>query len=90
MLKRLGVLGAVIALVALSVSMVAPAGAGDDDRTNRNDKVTLRLAEKLTDDEEFSSDVDVGDEGFSVGDYFVLFDDPVFNRALTKQLSTSS
>jgi hypothetical protein len=44
---------------------------------------------KLTDDEEFSTDVDVGDEGFSVGDYFVLFYHPVFNRALTKQVGTA-
>jgi hypothetical protein len=76
-------------MLALLVSMVAPTGAGNDDGNNGNDKVMLRLAEKFTDDEEFSTDVDVGDEGFSVGDYFVLFDDPVFNRALTKQVGTS-
>jgi hypothetical protein len=86
MVKRLGVLGAVIAVVAVLVSMVAPAGAGDGN--NGKDKVTLRLAEKLTDDEQFITDVDVGEDGFSVGDSLILFDDPVFNRALTKQVGT--
>jgi hypothetical protein len=66
---------------AVVVSMVAPAVAG-----NGSDEVTLRLAEKAADDEQFSTDVDVGKQGFSVGDYTVLRGEPIYNRALTKKV----
>jgi hypothetical protein len=87
MRKRVAVLAAAVALLAPAATMVAPAVAGSDE-DNGDDKIVLRLAEKLTDDERFSSDIDVGEQGFSVGDYFVLFKDPFFNRALTRQLGT--
>lgn len=44
--------------------------------------------EKLTDDEQFSTDVDVGDEGFSVGDSSSSTTRS-FNRALTKQVGAA-
>jgi hypothetical protein len=61
MLKRLGVLSAAIALVALAVGVVTPAmgASGDDDEVR-----TVRVV-ALTTEEEF---VDLGAEGFSLGD----------------------
>ena len=81
MLKRLGVLGATIGLLALVVAMIVPAAADNGD-----DKVTLRLAEKAADDDQFETDVDVGEEGESIGDYTVFESEPIFNRALTRQV----
>jgi hypothetical protein len=64
--KRLGVLGAAIALVALAVGVVTPAlgssGEGDDDKQR-----TIRVT-SITTEEAF---VDLGDEGDSLGDQFV-------------------
>jgi hypothetical protein len=66
--KRLGVLGAAIALVALAVGVVSPAlgSSGDDDNGH-----TFRVTAILT-EEQF---VDVGDEGESVGDQFIFSDE---------------
>jgi hypothetical protein len=62
--KRLGVLGAVLAVVALAVGVVSPAlgSSGDDD------KRTIRLIAANT---EFDF-VDLGAEGDTLGDYFVF------------------
>lgn len=63
--KRLGVLGAAIAIVALVVGAVSPAlgSAGDDDEGQ-----TIRVV-AITTEQAF---VDVGDEGESLGDEFVF------------------
>jgi hypothetical protein len=64
MLKRLGVLSAAIALVALAVGVVGPAlGASGDDDEHRTIRVT-----SVTTEEAF---LDLGDEGESIGDQFV-------------------
>jgi hypothetical protein len=64
--KRLGVLGAVIALTALAVGVVSPAlgsSGGDDDG-----RLVIRVV-SITEEEEF---LDLGPEGFSLGDEFVF------------------
>jgi hypothetical protein len=85
MTTRLAALGAAVAFVALVVSMMVPAVAGSGDR-----RVTLRFAEDAADDEQFETDVDVGEAGFGVGDYTIIENEPFFNRALTKQVGTVS
>lgn len=82
MKRRLATATAAIAVVALAISIVAPAGA---DR-RRLEERTLRLAEKAADDEQFETEIDVGDPGPSVGDYIVFEGEPVFNRALTRRV----
>lgn len=63
--KRLGVLGAALALTALAVGVVSPAlGSGDDD----DEKQVIRVV-SITEEEEF---LDLGTEGFSLGDEFVF------------------
>jgi len=65
--KRLGVLGAAIALVALVVGVVSPAlGSSGDDDNGRTFRVTAIITEETF--------VDVGDEGESVGDQFIFSD----------------
>lgn len=81
MKKRLVALGAAAAVMALAVSIIAPAAAD-----KRFEKRTLRLAEKVADDEQFETEIDVGDPGPSVGDYIVFEGEPVFNRALTREV----
>jgi hypothetical protein len=63
--RRLAVLGAAIALVALVLGAVSPAlgSSGDDDESR-----TIRVVE-ITTEEEF---LDLGAEGFSLGDEFVF------------------
>jgi hypothetical protein len=63
--KRLGVLGAAIAMVALTVGAVSPAlgSSGDEDG-----KRTIRVVSVL-EEEAF---VDLGDKGESLGDEFVF------------------
>jgi hypothetical protein len=85
MAKRLAVLAAAVGVLALVVSMIVPAVADNGD-----ERVTLRLAEKAADDEQFFTEIDVGKKGFSVGDYTVVKGDPVYNRALTKKVGTVS
>jgi hypothetical protein len=79
MAKRLAALGAVVAVLALTVSMVAPALS---DETYQ--KQTIRLSDKFADDAQNVTEVDVGKKGESVGDYFV-FDDVVYNTAGTQR-----
>ncbi|MFN2489065.1 MAG: hypothetical protein ABR529_04890 [Actinomycetota bacterium] len=66
MAKRLGISGAVVALLALAIGVVSPAlsSAKGGDRT-------IRVVSVNT-EEEF---VDVGAEGFSLGDEFVFASD---------------
>jgi hypothetical protein len=85
MTKRLAVLAAALAVLGLVVSMIVPAVAD-----NGGERVTLRLAEKAADDEQFDTEIDVGKKGFSPGDYIVLGNEPVYNRALTKKVGTVS
>jgi hypothetical protein len=63
--KRLAVLGAAVALIALGVGAVTPAlgSSGDDDKEH-----TIRVVSVL-DEEAF---VDLGDEGESMGDQFLF------------------
>jgi hypothetical protein len=76
MAKRFTALGAVVAVMALVVSMVAPALSGGGGR-----RVVLRFAEVAADDEEFETEIDVDDNGFpTVGDYLVIGREPVFER----------
>ena len=86
MAKRLALSATVVGMLALVVSMVVPAVANN----GNEEHVTLRLAEKASDDAQFDTDIDVGEKGFSVGDYTVIGDEPVYNRALTKQVGTAS
>jgi hypothetical protein len=84
MAKRLAVVAAALGMLALLVSAIGPAVAGNGN--DGDERVTLRLAEKAADDQQFTTQVDVGPKGFSVGDYEVLEGEPVYNRALTKQV----
>jgi hypothetical protein len=63
MVKRMGVLGAVIGMLALVISMIMPAAAGDNDAGD-----TFRVV-AITAEEDF---LDLGDEGFSLGDQGVF------------------
>jgi len=81
MVKRLAVLAAPVGVLALVVSMIAPAMADNGD-----EKVTLHFAEKFADDDEFITEVDVRPSGLSVGDYLVFQGEPVFNVARTRQV----
>ena len=88
MTKRLGVAGAVVAMLALVISMVAPATS--DEKAKNDRRVVLRLAESAADDEEFISEIDVDDNGFpTVGDYIVLGGDPVFRRDRKTQVGVA-
>ena len=80
MARRFGVLAAALGLLGLVIVMIAPVAAD-----NRYDRVNFTVWDKAEDDEQTSIDVDVGEEGFGIGDYFVLSKDPFFNRSLTKQ-----
>jgi len=61
--KPIAVLSAAIAVVALAVGVIVPAGAGDN-----GDGRTIRVLE-ITDEQAF---VDVGEEGLSLGDELVF------------------
>jgi hypothetical protein len=78
LIRKLAVVASAIGLLGLSLSLIAPAPAD-----SRYDKVTIRLAEKFSDDDE--NFVDTGATGFSVGDYLVFGNDPLYNRARTKK-----
>ena len=69
--------------MGLTVSIISPAASD-----SRYEERTIRLAEKFSDDVE--SNIDVGEAGPSVGDYFVFGNDPMYNRARTKQRGTAS
>jgi hypothetical protein len=83
LLRKLAVVATVIGLLGLTVSIISPAASD-----SRYEQRTIRLADKFSDDVE--SFVDVGDEGFSAGDYFVFGNDPVYNRARTTKRGTAS
>ena len=79
MIKRLTVSGAVLAVVALALSLVSPALSKDD-----FEKKTIRLTDRFSDDEENFTYVDVPPKDFSVGDYLVAHD-VVYNAANTER-----
>jgi hypothetical protein len=79
--KRLAVLAAAAAVLALTVSLIAPAASDQ-----RYDRVNFTIRDKASDDEQTNVDIDVGKKGFGVGDYLVLAKDPFFNRSLDKKL----
>lgn len=67
MVKRLGMLGVVVAIVALGVGLVGPAsGAGGDDRNGHHRTITVL---SINTEEEF---IDVGTPDFSLGDAFIF------------------
>jgi hypothetical protein len=72
--KRLGLVGAVIAVMALVVAAVSPAlgsssqGAGST-ASGHADRQTIRVTAVFT---EFDPNIDVGAEGFSLGDEVVF------------------
>jgi hypothetical protein len=80
--KKLVVLGAVVAVMASSVSIISPVLSSEDGK-----RVTLRLADRTSDDDRVTEEIDVDDNGFpTVGDYAVVTRDPMFNRALTERV----
>jgi hypothetical protein len=66
MVKRLGVLGAVIGVLALATSVLMPAAAGGNDEGD-----TFRVV-AITTEQEF---LDLGTTDFSLGDEFIFHDD---------------
>lgn len=81
MRKRLAVLAAAAGVLALSVSLIAPAASDQ-----RYDRVNFTVREKVSDDDQTNIEIDVGKKGFGVGDYSVVSKDPFFNRSLEKEL----
>jgi len=73
--KRLGITGAVIAVVALMVAAVSPAlgassqGAASTSSGHADDQQTIRVIAVFT---EFDPNIDVGAPGFSLGDEVVF------------------
>jgi hypothetical protein len=68
--KRFGLLGAVIAVVALVVGPVTPAsGSSIDGSASRSSRQTIRVTAVFT---EFDPNIDVGAPGFSLGDMVVF------------------
>jgi hypothetical protein len=73
--KRLGILGAVIAVVALVVGAVGPAlgsssqGSASTSSGHADKQQTIRVLAVFT---EFDANIDVGAEGFSLGDVVVF------------------
>jgi hypothetical protein len=63
--RRIGVVGAVTAVVALAIGALVPAAADD-----KGDRRTFRVV-AITTEQAF---VDLGEEGFSLGDEFVFHD----------------
>jgi hypothetical protein len=82
--RKLAVLGAVLAVMGLSVSIISPALSSEDE-----ERLTLRLADRTSDDQRFFEDIDVGKKGLSVGDYTVVTGDPIYNRALTERVGVA-
>jgi hypothetical protein len=85
MTKRFAVFGATVAVLALVVSMVAPALSDGNGR-----RVVLRLAEVSEDDEQFNVEIDVDDNGFgNVGDYVVIAGEPIYERDRKTQVGVA-
>jgi hypothetical protein len=80
MRKRVGILAASVAVLALSLSIVAPAMSNQ-----RYQRVRFTVWDRSSDDERFNTEVNVGGRGFTPGDYIVLQGDPVFNRSFTER-----
>lgn len=85
MLRKLAVVATVIGLLGLTVSIISPAASD-----SRYEERTIRLSEKFSDDVETTTEVDSGEEGFSVGDSLVFGNDPLYNPARTKKRGWSS
>jgi hypothetical protein len=82
MAKRLGVVGAIIGVLALSFSIISPASSD-----SRYERETVHLVSKQAEDEEFITRIDIGKEGDSVGDYGVVSSQPLYNRSLKKDVA---
>ena len=73
--KRLGILGAVIAVMALMVGAVSPAlgsssqGSGSTSSGQADEQQTIRVLAVFT---EFDANIDVGAPGLSLGDEVVF------------------
>ena len=72
-------------MLALAISIIAPAVA---DRRNETERFTV--LDRAADDEQNISFIDVGGHDFTVGDYFVIELDPLFNRSDTRRVADSS
>jgi hypothetical protein len=80
--KRLGILAAVLGVLALSFSIISPALSD-----SRYEKKTIRLVSKQSEDDEFITRIDVGKKGDSVGDYGVVSGQPLYNPSLKKAVA---
>ena len=80
--KRLGVLGAVIAVLALTFSIISPALSD-----SRYERRTIHLVSKQAEDDEFITRIDVGEKGDSVGDYGVVSSQPMYSPSLKKAIA---
>ena len=78
MRQKIGALAAAIALLGLTIAIISPASSD-----TRYQHRTLHFAEKFSDDQD--EYIDVGQSGESVGDYFVLNRDPLFNASRTQR-----
>jgi hypothetical protein len=83
MAKRWAVLAASVAVLALTLSIVAPALSNQ-----RYQSVRFTVWDRSSDDERFNAEVNVGGRGFTPGDYIVLQGDPVFNNSFTRRLGS--
>lgn len=81
MSKRWAGFGAAVALLALVVSIIGPAAA-----TKGDGRLTFTVIDRNSDDAQNVTLIDVGPAGFSIGDYFVLGADPVFNPEGTREV----
>ena len=81
MAKRSAAVAAVMALAALVVSIISPAGAD-----TRYSHVRFSVKEKAADD--VDKFIDVGPQGVSYGDYNVIGPDPLYNPSLSKRVGS--
>jgi hypothetical protein len=84
--KRFGVVGATIGLLALVVSLIGPAWSD-----SRYERINLRLEDKGSDDKGHYVDVNVGGKAFPrTGDYFVVRADFLYRRGTDEKVGTYS